>query len=238
MRGEAQATAVPPVVSELYASISASYFTLRRGLAILALIFPVALVVGAGAGHLQASISAYYHFSIAHPQTYGAGAMRDVFVGVLWAIGAFLFFYRGYSTREDRALDVAGVAAVLIATVPMDWPARSLAEPSVRAMIHTAASVIFFLAIAYVCLFRPGDTLALVRDATRRQRFKRGYALLGALMVAIPLGLVALHYVFPVAADHNRLVFFVEAAAIYVFSAFWLVKSREIAAIEKQPPLP
>ena len=68
---------------DLQTHMKATYLSLRIGMAALAIAFPLLLWVG---GHifqslpLQASMSAYYHSS-----------MRDVFVGVLVAIGAFLY---------------------------------------------------------------------------------------------------------------------------------------------------
>src|SRR5436305_6455744 len=85
-----------------YVHISASYYTLRWGLAILALCFPCLVIFNAGGcDHLRDSLSAYYHYAVADPDHYGAGTARNVFVGVLCAIGAFLVLYRGYSSPED-----------------------------------------------------------------------------------------------------------------------------------------
>jgi hypothetical protein len=228
---------------KLIKTISASYFLLRRGLAILALVFPIALWVGAGIDHLQPSISAYYHFQWigGDRSPYGSGEMRDVFVGVLWAIGTFLFFYKGYSRKEDIALDLAGVAAVLIALFPQDWPSGMNSWVN---QVHFTSAIVFFLAIAYVCLFRSNDTLRIITDEERRRWFKRLYALLGALMVVLPLGLFALHLlsdrldVLPRRTDDSYIVLGLEVAAIWVFAAFWLVKSREIALIQKQLAMP
>ena len=223
----------------LYESIAKSYFTLRIGLAALAFLFPIALWLWAGPEHLQSSISAYYHFRhvAGGESAYGAGAARDLFVGVLWAIGAFLFFYKGYSSKENIALNVAGVAAVFISLFPKAWPDEATTFTNT---VHFTSAVTFFLAIAYVCLFRPGDTLPLLRDEAQQRRFKRLYALLCALMVGVPLGLFALHLladsfgVLGDRADESRVVLWVEIAGIWVFSAFWLAKSREIAQIERQ----
>lgn len=94
-------------------SIMSSYFGLRQGMAIIGLIFPIALWIGGGWRHLQTSLSTYYHYSFT-PDTFGSGTMRDVFVGVLWTIGGFLFFYKGYVYKgyergEDWALNLAGL---------------------------------------------------------------------------------------------------------------------------------
>ncbi len=203
------------------ASIAASYFRLRRGLAILALAFPPVLWLASGARAMPGSISAYYHIS--------GGAARDVFVGVLWTIGAFLFFYKGYSTAENRALNLAGGLAVVIAVSPLDWPPG--AALTLRGGLHDASAIVFFLCIAYVCVRCSSDTVTLL-DAARRQAFTRTYRLLGFLMIALPLGVAALRLLLGRAAP-DVMVTGIEIAAIYVFAVFWLVKSREIALIER-----
>lgn len=219
----------------ILANISASYFRLRLGLGILALLFPVALWVGAGWDHVQTSISAYYHYHHVPGGTsaYGTGAARDLFVGVLSAIGTFLFLYKGYSWQENWALRVAGVAALAVALFPMDWPPLQHVVRTRTAWIHYGSAVTFFLLIAYVCIARSGDTLKGLWDASARRRFRLWYRLLGALMIALPLTVVAINRL-----EHNPqnslVVLGVEVAGISVFAIYWLVKSREIALIERQ----
>jgi hypothetical protein len=215
-------------------NITASYFLLRRGLAALALALPILLWLGAGPDHLQGSISAYYHFSAAGDPHYGAGTVRDVLVGILWAAGAFLFFYKGYSWKEDWTLNVAGVAAVCLALFPMDWPPSDTAQPSLVSIVHSISAVLLFLAMACVCLFQSGDTLEIMKDKEQQAIFKRRYAVLGTLMIVLPLTVVALHYLLPSPTGSSSVTFAVEVAGIYVFAAFWLVKSSEIAILEKQ----
>ena len=55
------------------------------------------------------SISAYYYTS-----------MRDVFVGVLAAIGVFLFCYRGPDKKDNFWTNVAGLCAVGIGLFPTE----------------------------------------------------------------------------------------------------------------------
>jgi len=211
------------------ASISSSYFRLRRGLAVLALALPLVLWLGADPARLQGSISAYYHFAPDHV-AYGGGTMRDVFIGALWTIGAFLFFYRGYSRAEDRALNVAGLAAVTLSLCPMDWPAGSATTPT--GIAHQVAGFGFFAAIAYVALFRARDTLVLL-PAEAQRRFALIYRILGGLMIVLPLIVTALHVVTAPSAGRNVMLWAIEVGAITTFAAFWLTKSREIAAIER-----
>ena len=65
-----------------------SYLTLRRVVGVLGVLLPVVVAGGCfvlgACTELQDSISDYY-----------GTEMRDVFVGVLFAIGWFLFSYRG-----------------------------------------------------------------------------------------------------------------------------------------------
>jgi len=220
----AEPAPLPPArEGDILANISASYFMLRRGMALLAFAFPVILWLGGGPGDLQASLSAYYHAD--------GGRMRDVFVGVLWAIGAFLFLYRGYSIAEDRALDGAGLAAVAVALAPTDWPPGG--PDTAAGTLHNFAAITFFGAIAYVTLVESGRTLRWMHDQARAARFRATYRLLGILMVALPLAVLALHLALP-RPEKPAVLFFVEAAGVYVFAAFWLVKSREIAVLERQ----
>jgi hypothetical protein len=82
-------------------------------------------------------------------------------------------------------------------------------------------------------VFRSGDTLRLLRDDGQAAAFRATYRLLGALMVLLPLTLWAVHALSPRRED-PRVLFLVEAAGVYVFAAFWWVKSREIAALERR----
>jgi hypothetical protein len=208
-------------------SITASYFYLRRGLAGLAIVFPFVLWARAG---IHPSLSAYYHCSWGGCSD-GGGAARDVLVGVLLATGAFLFFYKGYRKLEDWALNIAGIAAAAVAFFPSDF--ARVEGRSLIGKIHFTGGLVFFLAIAFVCLFCSGDTLKELRDEATARRYRRYYAALGAAMIAVPIGVFALHYLQDRPGE-NYTVLGVELAGLFVFAAFWIVKSREIALIERQ----
>lgn len=214
---------------DVLASITASYFFLRRGLAFLAIAFPFALWALAG---VNDSLSAYYHCTDGVCATRGGGAGRDVLTGVLLATGTFLFFYKGYTRKEDWALNLAGIAAAGVAFFPSDF-ARAEQGRSLIGKIHFSSGLVFFLAIAFVCLFCSGDTLKTLKDKAKVLWFKRIYAGLGAAMIAVPIGVFALHYLLD-RPGRGYTVLGVELAGLFVFAAFWLVKSKEIALIERQ----
>jgi hypothetical protein len=231
------ALAAPPRAAEadgakrddIFASITASYFFLRRGLAMLAIAFPFVLWAIAG---INDSLSAYYHCTDGVCAARGAGAGRDVLTGVLLAVGTFLFFYKGYTRKEDWALNLAGIAAAGVAFFPSDF-ARAEQGRSLMGKVHFTSGLVFFLAIAFVCLFCSGDTLKKLKDSAKVRRFKRVYAALGTAMIAVPIGVFALHYLLE-RPGRGYTVLAVELAGLFVFAAFWLFKSREIALIQRQ----
>jgi hypothetical protein len=206
--------------------IAATYKALRLGVALIAFAFPLMLWIG---GHnlaslpLQSSMSAYYHAGDAvNP---GQGAMRNEFVGILFAVGFILFIYQGITRFEDYALNVAGVLAIGIALFPMTWPVGSVAQSRFFSL-HGACAVSFFVCIAIVCIFCASDTLGLIKDEAKRKRYRRSYLIFGALMVALPLLAACLKFFAPL---REWTIFFVEVAGIYVFAAYWLLKSYEIS---------
>lgn len=206
--------------------IADTYKAFRYGVAIIAFAFPLVLSVG-GYLHaslpLQGSMSAYYHAGDAlHP---GQGVMRNEFVGILFAVGAILFLYRGISRLEDNVLNLAGIFALGIALFPMTWPDDSVSK-SEFFFLHGACAVSFFVCLAIVCIFCASDTLSLIKDETKRKRYRQSYLIFGVLMLVLPLIAASLKFFAPL---REWTIFFVEVAGIYVFSAYWLIKSHEIS---------
>ena len=210
----------PITEEEILIRILKTYSRIRIGAALLGVLFPLVLLIVAG---LESSFSAYYHTE-----------MRDVFVGSLCAVGVILFLYKGVSDKEDIALNLAGIFAVLVALVPGSSPVIILRGYSLTADDwHTIFGTSFFLAIAFVCWFCASDTLHLL-DPSEQWLFKWLYRLFAVLMVALPLLAVVLLYLFD---ETNSIVFFVELLATWVFGAYWIVKTIEIgkSQIEEEP---
>jgi hypothetical protein len=209
---------------QLQKHMAGTYFALRRGMGALAAALPPLLWLGGRFGDgepLRCSMSAYYY----------SPAMRDTFVGVLVAIGVFLYLYKGFSRQENWALNLAGALAVGIAMVPTT---PSCEDGGRRLTAHGTFAVMFFLSIAYVCVFRASDTLSLVRDTRMAERLRATYRGLGALMVVSPGVAWALDVLLQPGSRGRSLVFFVEAVAVLTFATYWLVKSRELGATEAE----
>lgn len=209
-----------------------TYGTLRIGIGVLAIALPI-ILAGIGFKYgviLQDSISAYYHAFVTTQQfsdllaIAGNGVMRNWFVGILWAIGVFLFLYRGYGRRENAALNIAGILLIIVAMFPMDW---TCGEVCPKVSVHGVAAILFFASIGYVCIFRSGDTLELVKDLNDRQSYLRWYRIIGLVMWTFPL-VVALLEFLQLRPFGTRTVFFIEVVGIWAFAAYWLIKSREV----------
>lgn len=204
--------------------ITSTYRALRLGLAALALAYPLVLSVGAWLlVHLPLarSLSEYYHLFDPTHLEYGKGVMRDAFVGLLFAQAALLYAYKGYTTLEDWALNLAALMAVGIAIFPMAWPDL---EGGFAVSLHGGCAALFFVGIAYVCIFRAQDTLLLITDEKRRNRYKFIYRIQGMAMLLLPLAIM-LMYSF--STHNNSAIFWIELSSIYTFSSYWLVKSHE-----------
>ena len=82
---------------DLRRNMMSTYFTLRLGIVIMSAALPLVLygysLITHG-GLREASMSAFYDAD--------GGVMRNWFVGILWAVGAFLILYQGFSPLEDR----------------------------------------------------------------------------------------------------------------------------------------
>jgi hypothetical protein len=243
-----------PSTVALLKHFSDTYFSLRVGLALLSFAFPLVLYgygkwrYGIG---LQPSMSAYFFAATAeHCATF---PMRTLFVGFLCAIAVGLYAYKGFTALENLLLNGAGFCAVLVAAFPerltvpegasnpvlqqlfSDCPAvRRFAETPPSWPIHYIAAVVLFVLLAAVVWFCADKTLAyLTPGKGDAARFRRRYKTLAVLMLAFPLtGLVL-----ALLLNHaSTWVFFVEAAGVWTFSAYWAVKSRELALSQIEHP--
>jgi hypothetical protein len=210
--------------------VLATYTYLRLGMAGISIIFPlflwwVGLVFDV---KFQASISSYYHTP-----------MRDIFVGSLIAIGAFLWFYQGISKFENFALNCAGILAIVVALTPTQFlnvdgqvkcatfttlPIRGISETT-ASYVHGTSAILFFAAIAVVCIFTREETLKEISDPARKKFYKTIYNFLGAGMIISPLTSAILLLFWN---QTSNIIYFVELVAVWAFSAYWIVKTKEI----------
>ena len=201
-----------------------SFLTQRRGMALLAALFPIAFLMSSVVLHrteFQTSISAYY---------WTHDLERNFFVGALCAIGIFLLLYKGYNWKEDRVLDAAGISAAGIAFFPMsrlgDCAASGVSP-------HGVFAVTFFACIFYVCIFMSEKSLKLIENARRQARFRSAYRwcsgiIVGSIVVATASRFLPGELV-QTLCERNA-IFWFEAVGVWAFAAFWYLKTRELDA--------
>ena len=209
--------------------IFSSYFILRVGIAILAIVFPLILWIGGGMMEIkfQPSMSDYYN-----AVGIDGKSMRDWFVGILWAVGVFLVLYKGRSRKEDLILDLAGMFAILVALFPTDPGSKSFS-------LHGLFAVSLFVSMT-IYIFVSRDSMEELEDTNCIKLFKWFYIVLGILMLLAPISAWLL------AAGVGRLenyTFIAEAVGVGVFAIYWLVKTWELSvseierrSVEEPPP--
>ena len=208
---------------ELQEHIFSTYLTLRYGIILIGALLPVIVyVVGLVKGiPLQDSISAYYWAS---PLLGGDAPSRNWFVGGLFAVAAFLYLYKGFSTAENVALNFAAILAVGVAVFPMEWASEA---DSGKFSLHGFCAVSMFVCLAYVVWFCARDTLKLVpSNATPSPaRYRQLYLIVGGVMLASPLTAFVMNSLI---GTRSSFVFFIEAAGIWAFALYWWIKSSEL----------
>jgi hypothetical protein len=210
---------------ELQKHIVGTYQYLRIIIAVVGFLLPIVLYAGGRIGSgacLQDSLSAYY-FATPH------GTERDWFVGSLFAVGALLLAYKGFTRKEDWLLNIAGVLCAGIALFPMTWhewsfrfcdgrhPPHPDQMPIQLFNPHGVFAVGFFVCIALVCWFCADSTLSLLDAIPGRSRRK---VLLQVAYKAIAIAMVvsiATAYFYHTWRNDSRVAFVVEVVAIMSF---------------------
>lgn len=151
-------------------------------------------------------------------------SMKNWFVGILFTIGAFLYLYKGFSYKEDIALNFAGTFAWGIALFPMEWNCTTTCS---KFSVHGISATLFFLCISFVCIFCSPDTTILISNEQSNRKYKNAYYILGGLMICSPL----LAFIITLLTRQaGSIIFYVEAVGVFAFASYWLVKSRELSS--------
>jgi hypothetical protein len=192
-----------------------SYLTLRWVVGLLGMLLPLLLAIGAmilfSATALEDSISDYY----------GTG-MRDVFVGVLCAIGCFLLTYKGHEKKDN----VAGNLACAFALGVAFFPATS-SSAWVRA-VHFSSAAALFVTLSYFSLFLFTKTSEDASPTPRKVIRNRIYVGCGVAML-VCIGLIGVYYLFDVTSLATiKPVFWLESAALLAFGVSWFVKGETL----------
>ncbi|NND44791.1 MAG: DUF998 domain-containing protein [Xanthomonadales bacterium] len=203
--------------SDSQQSLLISYLLLRKLIGALGIALPFVVAIGAmviSQTAILPSVSDYYHT-----------VMRDLFVGILFAIAIFMLSYRGYERVDDRAGDLACISAIGIAVFPVA-PAGANAAQEALGNLHFASALVFFLTLAYFSLVLFTKSDPSVPPTPRKLQRNRIYRICGWTILAC-LAAIALVWNFAsVPIKQLQPVFWLESVAVIAFGVSWLTKGE------------
>jgi hypothetical protein len=210
----------------------------RTAIGVLGFLLPIVVVLWPWPFEtLQPSISAYY---------YTGG--RNWFVGTLWVLALFLFFYQyeprrlGSPRSRSRMIEtgsadtllgmVAGASAFAVAMFPTEAPcpnaqpapcpgaAQAAIQPG---MAHGLSAALLFFSLA---LF-PLKLFSQTADEKRARMFRFCGVLMLVLLLSIGVYVGCIPDDWRLPLDRLRPVYFAEAALVFVFAYTWFKKGQE-----------
>lgn len=212
------------------------YLTLRWVVGVLSVALPVVLVLGdltiGSSGRLQDSISAYYDT-----------VMVGVFVGVLFAVGFFLFAYVGYPAEKEgrrwfqqlspdspwyerlsdnAAGNLAWVFALGVALFPVSG--NTLVKT-----VHFVSATALFLTLSYFSIVLFTKTSKTKSPSQRKLARNRIYRWMGGVMLSC-IGLMLVYNLWlteTVVADWKP-VLVLETLALWAFGVSWFIKGETL----------
>lgn len=198
--------------------IEIDHHTLKLIVGVIALTLAVGTSALAGSPLIE-SISESYH---------RGGPARDLFVGSLFAIAAFLLAYNGNSKAEMVLSKHAAVAALGVAMFPCHCGEHVELVPYVH---WVSAAVMFGILAAFCVIFflrarAKGHPQALARAGL--------YAVCGSAIVFVIVVLAADHFLGNIFSSRlPRLTYIGEALGLTAFGAAWMTASRTLPYITR-----
>jgi hypothetical protein len=152
---------------------------------------------------------------------------RDIFVGLLFVVSAFLMAYNGHTTSEAWASRAASLAAMVAALYPTSCEGCAA---DILSTIHYFAAVVLFSILAYFCL-------GPFRKNTKGQPGKKGrrakiYFACGWVIVVcmLTIGISKLAMTEEV-RNSLYITYWGESIALWAFGVAWIVSGKVISPL-------
>jgi hypothetical protein len=192
-----------------------SYFTLRILIGAAGILLPFLLVIG----KLIYNHSVEIEFSIS--DYYDNGAAGDIFVGVLFALGFFLFSYKGYAPIDSRTANIGSVAAFGVALFPTTFCNNCWVH-----YLHFVFAMLLFGVFIFfsIYLFRKTDPVKMLTK--QKQNRNRVYLVCGIIMIISIAGVIVSVFLFNTLSGKYHFVFWFESMALIAFGFSWITKAE------------
>jgi hypothetical protein len=200
----------------------------RFGIAILAIAFAIGLPLWVSFYEgipRQTSLSAYYH---------ATNNSRDIFVGVLVAIGVALYAYKGEFNYENLLLNIASVGAIGVAFFPMDKGGDCSETPGGFSM-HGGFAALLFIVMTAICVryaFKKPEGQPEGQDAHVSRWRIFGYGVCAsAMIISVLLGVSYFYFVSPSLKSSlctHSIILWIEVLGVLGFAAFWFLRTLEL----------
>jgi len=157
---------------------------------------------------------------------YKDGWARNILVGFLFAISAFLLAYNGRSTWEMVLSKIAAAAAIGVAM----FPCKCVTHTEIIPGVHAASAAAMFAVLAGFCyIFFKRAKAKSYTEAKYRSGI---YVFCGITIVSAILVLAYDNFTGgSISAKIDRLTFYGEAAGLIAFGIAWLTASRVLPGI-------
>ncbi len=164
-------------------------------------------------------------------ESYFAGDWsRNIFVGFLFAISAFLLSYNGQTRAHMILSRVAALAGIGVAMFPCKCSNREEIIP----YVHYANAAVMFAVLAYFCI----EFYRHAKSKGHRQAAWRAKIYLACFWtMVVAIAALALNAIWGqelgIEARFPRIVFYGEAMALSAFGVCWLVASRVLPVLTR-----
>jgi hypothetical protein len=157
---------------------------------------------------------------------YDGGWSQAIFIGFLFAIGAFMLAYNGYTKVEMVLSKVAAIASLCIAL----FPCKCVDRDEIIKGVHGTAAIVMFLILAYLCY--GFYSRAKAKQHWRARLRARIYAVCGIAMLLSIFTLAIETFTGGGISVHiPRFVLYGEAVGLIAFGVSWLTASRTIPGL-------
>lgn len=188
----------------------------------LPILLPLGVAVLAPDEGLQPTISDYVDT-----------VMGGTFVGILFAIGVFLYFYVGYDREPDQpaflpsdrvASNLGGLFAVGVALFP------TTSTVGLVQGVHMVAAVLLFLTLAYFAIWQFTKTGG---DPTPEKQMRNKIYRICGVTILVCIALIGVHGLLlrDTAIADLRPVFWLESMALWAFGFAWFVKGAGLSPV-------